>query len=67
MSDGSAKKDAQKVGDKVLGLVQELGLDHDLRNYKVGKDQIPIITNRATGMEEGKVYEKVKGLVEGLF
>lgn len=64
---GDAKRDAEKVGERVLKLVQELGLDHNLRNYKVGKDQIPLITNRATGMEEGKVYEKVKNLVEGLF
>ncbi|KAF2730855.1 Dehydroquinate synthase-like protein [Polyplosphaeria fusca] len=68
-SSGNAKKDAEKVGDKILGLVKELGLDHDLRNYKVGRDQIPIITQRATGQKEGEgeLYGKVEDLVKGLF
>ncbi|CAI6337221.1 unnamed protein product [Periconia digitata] len=64
---GDDRKDAEKVGDKVLALVRELGLDHDLRNYTVNKDQIPLITKRATGAGEGKVYDQVKSLVEGLF
>lgn len=66
-SSGDDKKDAEVVGERILKLVQDLGLDHDLRNYKVGKDQIPVITKRATGQEEGELYYKVKGLVEGLF
>lgn len=64
---GNDKKDAEVVGEKVLELVKGLGLDQDLRNYKVGKDQIPVITQRATGKEEGQLFERVKGLVEGLF
>jgi len=65
---GDAKADAEKVGDRVLKLVKELGLDSDLRNYKVGKDQIPVITERATGgQKEGSVYDAVEGLVKGLF
>lgn len=64
---GDDKKDAEKVGDRILKLVQDLGLDHDLRNYKVGKDQIPIIVERATRQKEGELYNKVEGLVKGLF
>jgi alcohol dehydrogenase class IV len=65
---GDDKKDAEKVGERILALVKDLGLDHDLRNYKVGKDQIPIITKRATGQEEGgELYGKVEDLVKGLF
>lgn len=64
---GDAKKDAEKVGDRILELVKTLGLDSDLRNYKVGKDQIPIITKRASGQESGGVYDAVEGLVKGLF
>ncbi|KAF2656155.1 Dehydroquinate synthase-like protein [Lophiostoma macrostomum CBS 122681] len=64
---GDDKRDAEAVGDKVLGLVKELGLDSDLRNYKVGRDQIPVITKRASGQESGELYDKVEGLVKGLF
>lgn len=64
---GDAAKDAAKVGDRILQLVKDLGLDSDLRNYKVGKDQIPVITKRATGQESGDLYDKVEGLVKGLF
>jgi alcohol dehydrogenase class IV len=64
---GDDNKDAKMVGDLVLKLVKDLGLDHDLRNYEVGKDQIPVITKRASGAEEGKLYERVEGLVKSLF
>jgi alcohol dehydrogenase class IV len=65
---GDAKKDAERVGERVLGLVKDLGLDSDLSKYKVGKDQIPIITERATGgQKEGQIYDAVEGLVKELF
>jgi alcohol dehydrogenase class IV len=65
---GDKKKDAEKVGDRILKLVKELELDSDLTNYKVGKDQIPLITERATGgQKSGDVYNAVEGLVKGLF
>ncbi|ORY00655.1 hypothetical protein BCR34DRAFT_494412 [Clohesyomyces aquaticus] len=64
---GDDKKDGELVGEKILQLVKSLGLDQDLRNYKVGQDQIPVIVKRATGQEEGDVYKKVEGLVKGLF
>ncbi|KAF2824197.1 Dehydroquinate synthase-like protein [Ophiobolus disseminans] len=61
------KKDAEKVGDRIVQLVKDLGLDGDLRNYKVEKKEIPVITKRATGQESGDVYDAVEGLVKGLF
>ncbi|KAF2125006.1 Dehydroquinate synthase-like protein [Dothidotthia symphoricarpi CBS 119687] len=64
---GNAGKDAETVGDMILELVGDLGLDADLRNYEVGRDQIPVITKRATGQEGGEVFERVEGLVKGLF
>ncbi|KAH7070908.1 hypothetical protein FB567DRAFT_564568 [Paraphoma chrysanthemicola] len=64
---GDHRKDAERVGDKVLQLVKDLGLDNDLSNYKVAKDEISVITKRATGQESGRVYDDVEGLVKGLF
>ncbi|KAF2019324.1 Dehydroquinate synthase-like protein [Aaosphaeria arxii CBS 175.79] len=61
------RKDAVNVGERILKLVKDLGLDQDLRNYKVGQDQIPVITKRATGQEEGNLYNAVETLVKGLF
>jgi alcohol dehydrogenase class IV len=64
---GDKQKDAEKVGERVLKLVKDLGLDSDLSNYKVGKEEIPVITKRATGQESGGAYDAVEGLVKGLF
>lgn len=64
---GDNQKDAERIGERVLKLVEELGLDKDLKNYKVGEDQIPVITGRATGQKEGEMFDKVEGLVKGLF
>ena len=65
---GDDAKDAEKVGERILQLVKELELDSDLRNYKVDREEIPVITKRATGEEEGgKLYGKVEELVKGLF
>jgi alcohol dehydrogenase class IV len=66
-SSSSKREDAEKVGDRLLQLVKNLGLDSDLRNYKVDRDQIPLITKRATGQESGHVYDSVEELVRGLF
>ncbi|KAF1960639.1 Dehydroquinate synthase-like protein [Byssothecium circinans] len=64
---GDYRKDAERVGERVLGLVRDLGLDYDLRNYQVDRGQIPVIVKRATGAEGGEVFERVKGIVERLF
>ena len=65
---GDDKKDGAEVGDRILQLVQELGLKTTLTERGVGKDQVDIIVQRATGgMKEGSVYDAVKILVEGLY
>jgi alcohol dehydrogenase class IV len=64
---GDKKKDAEVVGDRILKLVKDLGLDSDVGSYDVSRDQIPVITKRATGAESGDVYDAVEGLVKGLF
>ncbi|KAF1913373.1 hypothetical protein BDU57DRAFT_522262 [Ampelomyces quisqualis] len=64
---GDKKKDAEKVGDRILKLVKDLGLDSDFGNYEVGRDQVAIITQRATGQESGNVYDAVEELVKGLY
>ncbi|KAL6710996.1 hypothetical protein ACN47E_006871 [Coniothyrium glycines] len=61
------KKDAKQVGERILQLVKQLGLDSDLRNYQVGREQIPVIVKRATGQESGEMYDSVEELVKGLF
>ncbi|KAF1998805.1 Dehydroquinate synthase-like protein [Amniculicola lignicola CBS 123094] len=64
---GDGKVDAEVVGEKVLQLVRDLGLDCDLRNYRVGRDQVEVITRRATGLDGGVGVERVRDLVGELF
>jgi alcohol dehydrogenase class IV len=65
---GNDRQDAEKVGDMILKLVADLGLKTTLTEKKVGKDQVSIIVERATGgMKSGPVYDKVKLLVENLY
>jgi len=64
---GDPQKDATLIGDKVLDLVKELGFTETLSDRKIGKDQVDIITERATKQKEGKVYDAVKKLVENLY
>ncbi|KAF1361199.1 Dehydroquinate synthase-like protein [Lizonia empirigonia] len=64
---GDARTDAERVGERVAALVQGLGLDRDLRGFEVGREQVPVIVKRATGMESGEVYDAVAKLVEELF
>jgi hypothetical protein len=65
---GDNRKDAEKVGEKIRELVRGLGLDVVLGEYGVGKDQIGVITKRASGKEEGdELYRRVEGLVKELY
>ena len=67
-STGNPEGDAQIVGNRINRLVDELGLHQNLSNRGVGKDQVDIITERATGgQKEGAVFDAVKGLVQGLW
>ncbi|KAI8816889.1 uncharacterized protein EV422DRAFT_544407 [Fimicolochytrium jonesii] len=69
-------KDAEKVGDKILELVRQLGFKTTLTKKNVGRDQLDVIVERATGGlskkegisgEEREMVEGVRKLVEGLY
>jgi alcohol dehydrogenase class IV len=65
---GSDQEVAVAVGQKVLDLVNELGLKTTLTEWNVGKDQVDVIVGRATGgMSSGPIYEAVANLVRGLW
>lgn len=64
---GDDKKDGVAVGEAILKLVEDIGLKTTLTEKGVGKDQVDWIVKIATRQESGPVYDKVKGLVEGLY
>ena len=65
---GDDFKDALEVGSRIVGLVDNLGLHQNLTERGIGKDQIPIIVERATGgLKEGLMYDDVTRLVEGSY
>lgn len=73
---GDNVKDSDLVGDRILGLVKDLGLKTTLTEKGVGKDQLDIICARATGgltpdkeksKEEEELLTAVRKLVEGLW
>jgi alcohol dehydrogenase class IV len=66
-SSGDATKDALTIGDRVLDLVKELGFSETLTDRNIGKDQVDIITQRATQQKDGKIFDAVKQLVEKLY
>ena len=61
------KEDAKRVGDKIQQLVKGLGLETSVKDYNVGEDQVPVITKRATRVEEGQLFESVAALVKKFF
>ena len=64
---GNDKEDAMKLGEAIQILVRELGLETNLKEYKVGEDQAPKIAGTAAGGQEGKLYEKVLALVKSKY
>jgi alcohol dehydrogenase class IV len=66
---GDDLQDALQVGDSILRLVDSLGLRQGgLSERGVGRGEIPIIVQRATGgLKEGPMYDIVSQLVESLF
>lgn len=64
---GDDAKDAEAVGQAILDLVEKLELKSNLKEYKVGEDQKPVITKLATRSESGPAYDAVYKLVEGLY
>jgi alcohol dehydrogenase class IV len=59
---GNDVDDANVVGDRILGLVEELGFKTTLTEKGVGKDQLGIIVERATGFniypQKGETHEQ---------
>jgi alcohol dehydrogenase class IV len=64
---GDDKADAEKMGDKILKLVEDLGLKTNLTDLKVGKDQVPIIAKLATKQEKGPLFDAVSDIVKRLY
>lgn len=73
---GDDVKDADAIGDKILKLVSDLGFKTTLTEKGVGKDQIDIILQRATGGlsgQEGKsekeieMVNAIRQLIESLY
>ena len=65
---GNDERDAGRVGDLIIDLVKRLGLATDLKEYKVGKDQVDKIVKMATHAKEGDtVYIAVSELVKTLW
>jgi alcohol dehydrogenase class IV len=73
---GDDLKDSDLVGNRILGLVKEMGLETTLTEKGVGNDQIDIICARATGglrldkdksPQEENGLKAARGLVETLY
>lgn len=74
---GDDLKDSDVVGDKILRLVQDIGLKTTLTENGVGKGKLDIIVTRATRLDlkpdkrmneqEEELFQAVKRLVEGLW
>lgn len=64
---GDDVADAKRVGDRISKLVVDLGIKKTLKDYGVGEDQVPIIVERASGLKEGPMFEKIAELVRGLY
>ena len=61
---GNDREDAIKVGDAIEKLVNDLGLDSNLKEYGVGKDQVPVVAKTATKTDSGPLFESVSRIVE---
>ena len=66
---GDHKKDAERVGDKIIDLVKRLGLHTNLKKYGVGEDQVHKIVTIGTGGKspDDLLYRKVEELVKTLY
>ncbi|KAK4691374.1 hypothetical protein P7C71_g5614, partial [Lecanoromycetidae sp. Uapishka_2] len=61
---GDDKKDAIRFGGAIEKLVQDLGLETKLEDYKVGTDQVPVIARTATKSDSGPLFDGVSKIVE---
>lgn len=73
---GDVVKDSDRVGERILGLVSDLGLKTTLTEKGVGRDQVDVIVERATGglipgkeksQQDEETLRAVKELVERLY
>ncbi|EXJ91856.1 hypothetical protein A1O3_00406 [Capronia epimyces CBS 606.96] len=77
---GDDLTDSVRVGDRILGLVADLGLNTTLTERGVGADQVDLIVSRATGglalkkekekkssQHDEETLKAVRKLVEGLY
>jgi alcohol dehydrogenase class IV len=66
---GNGEDDAVEVGQRIISLVEALGLHPPtLTERGIGKEQIPIIVQRATGdMKEGPLHDSITDFVEKLY
>lgn len=65
---GDVHKDADEVSNKIDGLVDRLGLKQTLGMHGVAEDQIPIISQRATGSKEGEeLFSAVSSLLRQVY
>jgi len=66
-STGSVEGDARQLGLLISELVAQLGLASNLTEYKVPKDDIPVIAGKALGSNEGETFTKVVKMLNGLY
>ncbi|KAL8725159.1 MAG: hypothetical protein Q9166_007534 [cf. Caloplaca sp. 2 TL-2023] len=66
---GDDLRDALGVGDRIIGLVDTLGLDIGTLSARgISRDELPIIVRRTLGgAEKGPLYDQVVELVQSLF
>lgn len=60
---GNDKEDAMKVGNAIEELVDRLGLETKLSEYRVGENQIPKIAKVATKSDGGELHDGVVELL----
>ncbi|KAI5208038.1 Dehydroquinate synthase-like protein [Aureobasidium subglaciale] len=64
---GDDVKDGEAVGEAILKLVESLGLNSTLTEYKVDEKEAHTITKTCTRAESGKQYDAVMELVKNLW
>ncbi|GJE95880.1 alcohol dehydrogenase IV [Phanerochaete sordida] len=64
---GSIDKDILILSDAIRNLVRNLGLASTLAEYKVPKEDLPLIAEKALGRADDPVHSKVVKLLESLY
>ncbi|THH00160.1 hypothetical protein EW026_g2322 [Hermanssonia centrifuga] len=66
-SSGSVEDDIRTLSTAIQKLVDDLGLHSDLGEYKVPKEDVPKIAEKAIGSKDHPIYPKAVKLLEGLY